>query len=416
MPDERPAWAIRLRNERRRRLWSQDDLAQEMEKAAKRNSRLSSSLPKRSSILRRIRDYEAGTHQPHDPYRILYCLVFDMDEAELFGNTPAQQGRTPADVLRELMRETDPLRRFPSHGGRQLGIGNISDLAARVHALRLADDVLAGGDLVQPAFREFNAAVRLYRTSTFTEDVGRSLLGAIGEFGQIAGWVASDAGMHKQATDAYRLGISAAREAGDKTLESNLIGSLAYQVSNIGDLEEAVALAYAALEVAGPHAPPRARALSWDRVAWAHARSGDAQMTVRALGEAETALAEHSDEDEPGYLYWVNAGELQVMEARAYTELRRPLRAVPILTDVLARYDATHTRELALYLSWLAVALADANEPEEAADAAVHMLDLSTDVASDRTAKRAQVVRARLEPYSDVSAVRKVLANQQWCA
>ncbi|MEU0483712.1 hypothetical protein ABZ260_31555 [Streptosporangium sp. NPDC006013] len=37
-------------------------------------------------------------------------------------------------------------------------------------------------------------------------------------------------------------------------------------------------------------------------------------------------------------------------EARAYTELRRTLRAVPLLTEVLTRYDATHVRELALYL------------------------------------------------------------------
>jgi hypothetical protein len=104
------------------------------------------------------------------------------------------------------------------------------------------------------------------------------------------------------------------------------------------------------------------------------------------------------------------------MEARSYTELHRPLRAVPILTDVLARYDATHTRELALYLSYLAVALADANEPEEAAHAASRMLDLSADVASDRTAKRASVVRARLEPYSKVPEVREVLANYRWSA
>ncbi len=35
--------------------------------------------------------------------------------------------------------------------------------------------------------------------------------------------------------------------------------------------------------------------------------------------------------------------------------------------EVLARYDVIHAREVALYLSWLAVAYADANEPEAAA-------------------------------------------------
>jgi len=108
-----------------------------------------------------------------------------------------------------------------------------------------------------------------------------------------------------------------------------------------------------------------------------------------------SALNAHGGEEEPDYLYWVDANELQFMEARAYTELRRLLRAVPLWTEVLGRYDATHTRELALYLSWLAVALADANEPEEAAHAARRVLDLEADVASDRTAQRVRGVLSR---------------------
>jgi tetratricopeptide (TPR) repeat protein len=236
-------------------------------------------------------------------------------------------------------------------------------------------------------------------------------LGIIGEFAQIAGWVASDAGQHDQAADTYRLGIRAAHEAGDGTLESNLIGSLAYQVSNIGDPHEGVELARTAVDVAGAYAPARARALAWDRLAWAHTRAGQAQEAIRALGEAESALSHHGGEDEPGYLYWVDANELQIMEARAYTELRRPLRAVPLLTEVLRRYDTTHTREVALYLSWLAVALADANEPEEAARAARRLLDLSADVASDRTAQRVGVVLTKLEAHRDVPQVRELLAH-----
>ena len=86
------------------------------------------------------------------------------------------------------------------------------------------------------------------------------------------------------------------------------------------------------------------------------------------------------------------------------------------MTDVLAHYDVTHTRELALYLSWLAVALADANEPEDAAQAATRMLTMSADVASDRTAKRVQVVRTRLAPYSDIPQVRDVLSDPRWSA
>lgn len=132
---------------------------------------------------------------------------------------------------------------------------------------------------------------------------------------------------------------------------------------------------------------------------------------MRALAQATEALDETSDESDPppAYLYWVDAGELHVMEARVYTEPRRPLRAIPLLRDVLSRYDTTHTRELALYLSWLAVALADANEPEESAVTAERVLTLSTEVASERAAQRVRIVPARLQEFRDVPEVRALL-------
>jgi hypothetical protein len=132
---------------------------------------------------------------------------------------------------------------------------------------------------------------------------------------------------------------------------------------------------------------------------------------MRALGEASEALADDDTDEPPAYLYWVDAGELQVMESRVYTELRRPLRAVPLLRDVLGGYDATHTREMALYLSWLAIALADANEPEESAAVAERVIRIAADVASERTAERVRVVLARLQEYDDVPEVAALLAD-----
>ncbi|WP_242890316.1 transcriptional regulator [Actinomadura litoris] len=362
-------------------------------------------LPKVRDIERVIRGHEAGDHSVGPRYRLLYAAALEVPEDELFRET-----EQPTPGTADLPPTENLQARLAAVAGRRVGSGLVADLAARVHGLRLADDVLAGRDLISPAFRELDSAVRIYRDTTHPEQTSRKLLSVIGEFAQIAGWVASDAGQHERAAETYRLGVDAAREAGDGPLVSNLIGSLAYQTTNVGDPESGVQLAREALEAAGPDAPPRARALAWDRIAWAHARAQDAQEAMAALGEARDALDQDGGEGaDPGYLYWVDGGELQVMEARAYTELRRPLRAVPLLVDVLDRYDVTHARELSLYLSWLAVALADANEPEQAADVAARMLELSAEVASDRTDRRAEVVRARLARYRDVSKVRDLL-------
>ncbi|MFG1850744.1 helix-turn-helix domain-containing protein [Actinomadura geliboluensis] len=317
--------------------------------------------------------------------------------------------RSPAEALAYFLPDSVDLGPLASSAGRRVGATTAAALADRAHGLRLADDVIAGGDLLAPALRELDGAVRLYRETTHSEETGRSLLSSIGEIAQITGWIASDAGEHDQAARAYRLGVSAAREAGDFALVGNLAGSLAYQLSNTDHEDDGVSLARAALDEAGPDAPAKARALYLDRVAWAHAKTGDAQPAMRALVEAHEAMASEDSQESPEWAYWVSPEELDVMDARVYTELRKPLRAVPLLQEVLSRYDSTHTRELALYLSWLAVALVDANEPEEAAATARRMLDLSADFASDRTAQRNRVVLTKLEPYGDVPEVREVL-------
>ena len=324
------------------------------------------------------------------------------------GETLPDGAPSPAETLSTLLPLDDLLK--PADGtGRRVGMSTVDALAGRVHGLRLADDVLAGHDLIAPAFRELRAAIRLYRESTHTDQTGRSLLVQIGELAQITGWIASDAGQHAQAERAYRLGISAAREAGDTPLVGNLAGSLAYQYANTGRTAEAVQLAQAALEEAGSDSHPAARALSWDRIAWAHTRAGHTQPALRALGEAHDALADDAPEEPPQWAYWVCEEELRVMDARVYTELHRPLRAVPLLTDVLARYDTTHARELALYLSWLAMAYADANEPEEAASIASRVLELSQQVASERTAERSRAVLCCLRSFEEVPEVRSLL-------
>ncbi len=257
--------------------------------------------------------------------------------------------------------------------------------------------------------------MKLYREGTHTVEVGRQLLRQIGELAQIAGWIASDAGQHDEAERIYRIGISAARQAEDHTLAGNIAGSLAYQMSNTGREAEGLTLAQAAFNDARAEAPPKARALYLDRVAWAHTKAGgreNGQHAMRALGEASEALSEDgAGIESPAYLYWVDAGELRVMESRVYTEIHRPLRAVPLLREVLSGYDATHTREMALYLSWLAVALADANEPEEAAAVAERVISISADVASERTAERVRVVLDRLSDFADVPEVAALLAD-----
>ena len=84
------------------------------------------------------------------------------------------------------------------------------------------------------------------------------------------------------------------------------------------------------------------------------------------------------------------------MTGRCWTELRKPLRAVPALESALLEYSDSHARDKALYLSWLADSYLDAAEQERAIESVRQAAGLATDRASVRPRKRLRAVLGRL--------------------
>lgn len=201
--------------------------------------------------------------------------------------------------------------------------------------------------------------------------------------------------------------MAAAREADDGDLLGNGFAFLAYQTA---DRDEAAAMAAHSCAAITDSAPASVRALLYERMAWACAVANRPADTERALAAAHTALDEQQHgEQQPDWAAWVDRTELDIMTGRCWTELRRPLRAVPVLTKALGRYDDAHARDKALYLSWLADAYLTAGEIEEAAAVTGRALELSSGVASVRPRQRLTPVLAQLGQHRDVPAVRHLL-------
>lgn len=292
--------------------------------------------------------------------------------------------------------------------GSRVGSDEPQRLRERTARLRRLDDVLGGGDTYRVYLGEYEATRALLRDATYTEPTGRALLSVLAEQAQQAGWAAFDGGRHADATGLYEASHHAAVEARDTELAGNALAFLAYQNVN-GDRRAAIEVAARSCATAGPDAAPGVRALLYERLAWAYAVAGLADETERALDAARAALAEVDDAPQLDWVAWVDETELRIMTGRCWTELRRPLRAVPVLEAALAQYDDTHARDKSLYLSWLADSYLTAGEVEQAASVTGRALDLSAGVASVRPRKRLAPVLQRLEVHHQVPAVAGVL-------
>lgn len=123
----------------------------------------------------------------------------------------------------------------------------------------------------------------------------------------------------------------------------------------------------------------------------------------------DTADDRRQAADNPEWVYWLDEDEIAVMAGGCYVELGRPSRSIPLLTEVLARYDDRQTRESALYPSWLAEAHLQAGDVEHAAALAERTLELASSTSSSRGDDRVTLLAHRLAPHRAVGAVRDFL-------
>lgn len=300
---------------------------------------------------------------------------------------------------------SEPPQVYEIRSGRRVGAATVAEVERRVHQLRLLDDHVGGTDTYAMVTGELTATTDLLREGAYTDEVGKRLLVAVGELCQLAGWTSSDAGRYADAERLYLAGVRAAHAGGDVAGAANNLSSLAYQVANVGDPREAATLARSAYAGARRDATATTRALLAERVAWAEARAGEAGGAERALGMVETEYDVRQADDDPIWVYWLDEGEIEIMAGRVWTQLRRPLRAVPILERATAGYTEETGRETALYLTWLAESLLQANEVERAADAATEALRLSRGAGSVRAADRVEAIRRQLGQHRGNPAV-----------
>ncbi|WP_326607986.1 helix-turn-helix domain-containing protein [Streptomyces sp. NBC_01800] len=287
----------------------------------------------------------------------------------------------------------------------------VDRLRERTARLRRLDDILGGGDTYRVYLGEVLFTKGLLRRGSFTHDSRRRLTALLAEQAQQAGWAAFDGGRTRDAESLYEESRDFARDAQDSDLYGNSLAFLAY--NTIADNRRtAVAFAEDSCATITDRTPSSVRALLYERLAWACAVDNQPDGTEDALTAAREALADAQDgEPQPDWSVWVDDTELDIMTGRCWTELCRPLRAVPVLTDALNRYSDDHARDKALYLSWLANAYLTAGEVEQAAVTTGRALELSTGVASIRPRQRIAPLLDQLRPHADLSVVRDVLEH-----
>jgi transcriptional regulator with XRE-family HTH domain len=174
-----------------------------------------------------------------------------------------------------------------------------------------------------------------------------------------AAWLAHDTGDLRGRDALFERALHLARESDYPDV---LAWTRARQAQFSDDAQRALQLAEAALRT--PRASAHTRALCIVRAAYAHARIGDAVATERAIGDAETLLAQDSPPPPDDAL--PSAHRLvRCWEARCWSALK-PARGVALYESVLRDWPRDQTKDDGLYRARLALVCADAGELDRA--------------------------------------------------
>ncbi|WP_267593563.1 tetratricopeptide repeat protein [Carbonactinospora thermoautotrophica] len=236
------------------------------------------------------------------------------------------------------------------------------------------------------------------------------LLRLAGRYAEFVGWLYQDSGDLTSAWAWCSRAHDYAVEADDPVLAAFVIARKAFVSLYQQDSARVVALAQRARQQA-PELPPRLVAYTWQQEACGYALDGDLSGAERAMEQAHRAVEAAEDHDSDAardVAGFCTTGSLTVWQAWCYRELNRPDQAVNLYEHVVNAWPGHRRRGQGRLLSSMAVAYAEAGEPEQAAATAREALPIVAGTRSALAREELRRLQTALAPY-DVEPVRELM-------
>lgn len=315
----------RLRAERERRRWTKPEMARRLREAIPDQQR-----PDLDTVLSYVKRWEAGKVSVSERYRFAYATAFDMDLDELFG--PGQGARpavpgVPVDPFGVIC--------LPAGSRRPVDVRYVESLRQANQALVRLDTLHGGSTLLPHAVRVFREAHHKVGVGARDSRIERDLLAAAGETGEIAAWIAYDAGRQTTSRQLINEALLLSRQAGDRAMELFELGHLS--MLSLRARRPAEALRIADDLADDGRLPPRVAALFEIRRGRALAQMGQEHRAMAALDKAQTMISAGIGARDPRWTWWVDDMEILRQRGAALAQLGRWRQVLPLREEVVAR-------------------------------------------------------------------------------
>ncbi|MFD0404705.1 XRE family transcriptional regulator [Kitasatospora sp. NPDC127116] len=280
--------------------------------------------------------------------------------------------------------DAEPLER--ALGGAQVTPALVDSFQGTIDGLRTMDASAGSGMVANLARAHLSVLYETLKSASYTEEVGRRLAGIAADTATQFGWFHFDAGHHELAQRALLAGLRAAHASGDPRYGAGALSYLAIQSYSVGNARDAVTAMQAAREKVRTLGSSQLEAMLLTRQARGHAKLGERQACLRALGPAAELAQLGPTEQDPGWLYWMNWGEILGQTGSCYLQLGEHRTAADHFEQAASTLNPTDLRTRALFASRAASAHLLAGDRDGGFIAADAALTLAANIQSARLA------------------------------
>ncbi|MGQ0773076.1 MAG: carph-isopro domain-containing protein [Pseudonocardiales bacterium] len=292
-------------------------------------------------------------------------------------------------------------------------VGNplLDQIEQSIPLLQRLDDAHGGGTHLPYVGAQFRAVALLLHHGGHPARIEQRLFAALAELGQLAGWMALDAGQHGLAQRYLFTALRAAQQAGYHPLAAHILADLAFQAATREHSSDAVALGTAAARIAA-ESPAGVRACVQTRLAYGYALAGELDNFERAYATGLDIIADRDPGEEPAWMYYLTPNHLDTQAGYALTHAGTLAntagdhRAGSALLSRGERLLRTGAHDLpadhpaqrrALFEgAWLSVAAAGQGQLEQACTIGSHAVARLNGVQSARSAQVLRLLAGRL--------------------
>jgi len=268
------------------------------------------------------------------------------------------------------------------------------------------DNQHGGGHVREAVLRFLHAEVAVLLRGRFDPRTGAALLSAAAETTQLAAWTSYDVGLNGLAQRYMIQALRMAAAAGDQPLGAEIIAAMSHQAAYLGAPAEAVDLARAAGRAAADAGVAAIQAESAALEAQGHAAGGDERACATALDRAERLLDRADRTSDPQWIGYLDESYLAAKFGQCFTALRRGDLAQRFAARSLEMDGRHYARGRQFNLALLAVAYAQAGEPEQAGVVALRAAEAAEGLHSTRAHDNLTDLSNRLAPHVGLAPVR----------